>query len=125
MNVQKHIGFLIFLPIYGYLKFAVAPAMMAQPGYMMTTALLVIMTAVIPYFLSWFLVQKIEGYARYGAALVLPLVLGAAGLATYYFLIIVPMETPLTLAKVLPRSITPGVVLGLILLASTFLHREK
>ncbi len=124
MKYKHHVGFIIFLLIYSYMKYAVAFELMTQLNFVISTAIMIILTAVIPYGASYLIQKKLHGSARYGAALLLPLVLGALGLATYFFVFIAPSGSPVTLDKVLPRSITPGIIMGVILLGSTLMFKR-
>jgi hypothetical protein len=125
MKLWHHSGFLLFLIVYSYLKYAVAPAMLNQPGFLFSTAIMITLTAIIPYGAAFLIAQKIPSRARYGVAFIVPVLLAFAGLATYFFIFIAPSGAPVTLAQVLPRALKPGLIMGLLVLIPIWLQRKR
>lgn len=120
---SPHLGFWIFLIIYGAVKYLAVPEMMFQLPYILTTLLLIFLTAVIPYIIGFWAVRKTDGVGRYAAALATALGLGALGLAIYFYLFIAPNAPGMAVTAVLPRAIIPGLILAAVLVLPFILHR--
>jgi len=125
MKHKRHWGFWVFLIIYTYLKYAVAFEQLTSLNFVLSTAVMILLTAVLPYTLSYYFLKKRRGFRRYMLAFFGPLILGAIGLALYFYIFIAPSGAPVSIVQVLPRSVTPGLIMGTILLASTWLFRRK
>ena len=79
-------AFTIFLLVYSYIKYTAVPSQMGEPMYMATTALVVILTAVIPFFIARHLLAKASPPKSYVLAAFVPLALSAIGLAIYFYM---------------------------------------
>lgn len=124
MKNLHHIGFLIFLIVYSYHKYNAVPSLMGQTSYILTSCLLVILTAIIPFYLSISWSNKTKPPSRYVLAGITPLLLSTLGLTAYFYLFIAPNAPGISIIQVLPRAILPGLVMGMILVAS-ILVKEK
>jgi lipoprotein signal peptidase len=125
MKHISHILFLVFLVIYSVLKYQAVPELMGQATYMQTTAIMVILTAVLPYGIGFFLTRKTSGNTQILLAFVTPLILCIVGLATYFYIYIAPNAPGLAVTKVLPRAILPGLIMGAILAVPIYLKRKQ
>ena len=124
MKHFSHIGFLVFLLIYSIFKYRAVPDLMGQPAYIKSTAILVVLTAILPYFLSHFVSRKVTGNRQLMTAAILPLILCTAGLACFFYVFIAPNVPGMSVTQVLPRAIVPGLVMGAILALPSFMHRK-
>ena len=124
MKHVSYLGFAIFLVIYSVIKYRAVPELMGQPTYIKSTIILVILTAILPYFIALFVRGKMAGTSKLIASLVLPLILCLVGLATYFYVFIAPNAPGMSVTQVLPRAIIPGLVMGLILAQPLFMHRK-
>ena len=118
------IGFALFLLVYSYFKYTAVPSQMGDPMYIATTALVVILTAVIPFFMARYLANKASAPKNYILAAVVPLALSALGLAIYFYVFIAPNAPGMAVTQVLPRAIVPGLVMSALLLMPMFMHRK-
>ena len=117
--------FTLFLLVYSYFKYTAVPSQMGEPMYMATTALLVIVTAVIPFFVARYLADRATAPNSHVFAAVVPLTLSALGLAIYFYVFIAPNAPGMAVTQVLPRSIAPGLVMSAILLIPMIMHKKK
>jgi hypothetical protein len=124
MRNIPYVGFIIFLVIYGYLKYTAVPDLMGQPQYILTTGIVVVLTAIAPFFAAYFMARNVSSSARYLIAGLVPLLLSALGLAIYFYLFIAPNAPSMSVMQVLPRAIVPGLVMGGILLLPMLVHRD-
>lgn len=118
------IGFLVFLCIYSYFKYTAVPSLMGTTLYMISTAILVILTAIVPYFLTRVLTTKVAQPRKKWVLSFSPLVLSALGLALYFYLFIAPNAPGMSVLQILPRSILPGVVISLLLLGPSLINKR-
>ena len=116
MRTIHYVGFFIFVIVYGYFKYTAVPQLMGQSQYILTTGIVVVLTAIVPFFLSYFIGRNVTSNARYLVLGLLPLILCAAGLATYFYLFIAPNAPGMSVLQVLPRAVVPGLVMGALLL---------
>ena len=113
------VGFILFYSAQKYL--AAAPAGFV-PAYVTSVVILVALTALLPLAVSWACTRLFGSKPlRVTAALLLPLLLSAAGFTLYWAVYLNPaFGVPLDV--VLPRAIFPGVGLGILLAASVLLR---
>ena len=97
---------------------------MGQTTYILTTGLLVFITAIIPFYVAFFLANKATPPSRYLLASLMPLVLSSIGLAIYFYLFIAPNAPGMAVTQVLPRALLPGLVMGAILLFAMFIQKR-
>jgi hypothetical protein len=116
MRTIHYLGFIIFLIVYGYFKYTAVPQLMGQSQYILTTGIVIVLTAIVPFFLSYFIARKVSSNARYVVLGLLPLLLCALGLAFYFYIFIAPNAPGMSVMQVLPRTIVPGLVMGALLL---------
>lgn len=124
MQLRTHISFLIFILVYGYFKYTAMPSLMGSSEYILTTVLVILLTAIIPYFATYILTRKGGSLDQYLLAGLLPLPLCAGGLAAYFYLFIAPNAPGMSVMDVLPRSLVPGLVMGAILLVPMLMHKK-
>jgi hypothetical protein len=124
MKNLHHVGFAIFLIAYSYFKYAAVPSMMGQSTYILTTALVVLMTAIIPFYVTYFLAKAASSPSCYLIASLMPLVLSGIGLAIYFYIFIAPNAPGMGVAQVLPRALLPGLVMGAISLFSMSIQKR-
>ena len=117
-------AFTIFLLVYSYIKYTAVPSQMGEPMYMATTALVVILTAVIPFFIARHLLAKASPPKSYVLAAFVPLALSAIGLAIYFYMFIAPTAPGMAVTQVLPRAIAPGLVMSAILLIPILMSKK-
>lgn len=116
MRIIHSVGFIIFLVVYGYFKYTAVPQLMGQTQYILTTGVVIVLTAIVPFFSSYFIGRNLTSTARYLVLGLLPLMLCALGLATYFYLFIAPSTPSMSVMQVLPRAIAPGLAMGGLLL---------
>lgn len=124
MKNSHHVGFAIFLIFYSYFKYVAVPSMMGQTTYILTTSVLVLITAIIPFYAAYFLAKKASPPICYLLASLMPLVFSGIGLAIYFYLFIAPNAPDMGVTQVLPRALLPGLVMGAISLISLFIQKR-
>ena len=123
MRTIHYVGFMLFFIVYGYFKYTAVPQQMGQAAYIVTTGVVLLLTAIIPFFASHFAIRNMTSNMRYVIAGVLPLTLCGIGLATYFFVFIAPNAPGISVMQVLPRAIVPGLVMGVLLLLPLFMRK--
>lgn len=114
------VGFLIFYTAQKYL--AAAPEGFV-PAYVISVALLVGLTALLPLAMSALAIRVLPGRAlKFISAAALPLALSAGGFTLYWAAFLAP-NFGIGLEVVLPRAVFPGISLGVLLIAYVFAHR--
>jgi hypothetical protein len=124
-QIMRHLsslGFLVFLAGYSVFKYQAVPDLMGQPSYMISTAILVTLTAILPYGLSLLAVWRLSGPLEWALSAILPFVLSALGLATFFYLFIQPSFPGMSVMDVLPRALMPGILMGGILVSGRALR---
>lgn len=116
--------FVFFFAFYSWQKYAAAAPPSFQQAYAINVAILVTLTALLPYIIARILVARIKGSAQLVSALIAPLVLCAVGFTIFFFVFIQPNFAQATLGPVVQRSITPGLAIGGILVLSLLLKRR-
>jgi hypothetical protein len=117
--------YLIFLAVYSWQKYrAAAPASFNQ-GYAINVAILVTLTAIVPYVVARLAMSMTSGAGRLASAVLVPTFMAAGGFATFFFVFIAPNFPQVELMTVLPRSLTPGGVIAVILLIHMVLRRGE
>ena len=112
MKNLPYLAFTAFLAIYGYFKYQAVPSQMGQSTYIITTIILVTLTAVLPYIIGLWATAKFRAGHPYLRAAVVPFLLSALGLALYFYLFIQPAAPNMSVTKILPRSVIPGLCLS-------------
>ena len=124
MKYLPYLAFLVFLTIYAIMKYQAVPSQMGQSAYIMTTLILVTLTAVLPYVLGLFASAKIKQGQGFIAAAIIPFVLSAMGLSVYFFVFIQPVAPTMSVTQVLPRAIVPGLFLSALVVFWVFWRRK-
>ncbi|TNE36751.1 MAG: hypothetical protein EP347_10200 [Alphaproteobacteria bacterium] len=91
--------------------------------YAIQVAILVVMTAVAPFYLSKGLVARMDGVGGWLVTLVTPVVLCAIGYALFWYFRVKPSFPDVTLMTVLPRSLLPGLSITVLVLLPKVLRR--
>jgi hypothetical protein len=119
MNISpktQNLIWIAFLVIYFAQKYVADMKDDFQLGYLINVGILVMLTTVIPYYLTRLGMNIVSGNARAATALVLPITFSAIGLAVFFFIFIKPYVPGLSLMAILPRSLIPGIIMTVILL---------
>ncbi|GAB4528419.1 MAG: hypothetical protein Tsb0010_10950 [Parvularculaceae bacterium] len=119
------IGFWIFFAVYAYLKYVRGFNGTFSILYTQTVIILLVLTAIIPYFFAYWgaqLGKRIHPGLGVLAAFALALGLCVGGYATYYFAFIAPNNPQIALSTVAPRGVWPGLVMGALAASSLVLH---
>jgi hypothetical protein len=113
---------ILFLIIYSYRKyFAGFDAWNTQ--YAIQVAILVAMTAIIPFYLVKVAIGRMEGSSELLSTLILPTVLCAIGYGIFWYTRVKPSFPDVTLMTVLPRSFFPGIAISVLLLIPRFMRK--
>ena len=112
-NIQNAL-WAAFLLYYSYTKFFAAYQGYSH-AYAIQVALIVIATAILPFYLTRWLARAIPG-ARLPIMIVVPSLIALTGYAAFFFVFISPNFPQISAAQVIPRGFVPGVVISLILL---------
>jgi hypothetical protein len=91
--------------------------------YAIQVAILVIMTAIAPFYLVKFAVGRMEGSSKLLSTLILPSVLCAIGYGVFWYTRVRPSFPDVTLMQVLPRSLLPGIAISVLLLIPRFMRK--
>ncbi len=112
----QNLIWIAFLVIYFAQKYVADMKEDFQLGYLINVGILVMLTTVIPYYLTRLGMRIFSGNARAATALILPVTFSAIGLAVFFFIFIKPYVPGLSLMAILPRSLIPGIIMTIILL---------
>lgn len=117
MNVKRLqiILWIVFLTYYSYLKYFAALDTW-DTEYFIQVAILVILTAVAPFYLAQWLSKQFEGSTQIAVTVISPLILCAIGYASFYYTRVKPSFPDVTLTEVLPRSFLPGIAIAILLM---------
>ena len=116
-------AWLIFLVYYFAAKYFVGGFTGFSVNYLVSVIVLVLLTAVFPYYASRWLASKLSGAGNVAARLVLPLSLVAGGLSLFFVVFIAPNFPTIELAKILYRAIEPAVAISVLLFLPDLLAR--
>ena len=114
----------VFLIYYTAYKYLVA-LQVWNLEYAIQVGLLVIMTAIIPYYFTKFTLLRLSKPALFFAATLLPALLALIGYAVFYYTRVLPNFPDVTLNQVLPRSIFPGVCMALMFIIPIIVSRTQ
>lgn len=117
--------FVLFLAFYTFQKYTAVPQNGFNSGYAISVAIIVALTALMPYIITRIKMRFTSGALRVVTVLIAPVVVSAIGFALYFYGYIAPNFPGVSIAAVLPRSIFPGVVISGILLLSLAINRAK
>lgn len=112
----------VFLIYYTYLKYF-AGYNEWNTEYALQVAILVVMTAIAPFYLMKFLSGRTEGSTRWIATLILPIVLCGIGYGLFWYFRVRPNFPDVTLMTVLRRSLFPGISISALLLIPMVMKR--
>ena len=110
------LGFALFLIGYSLFKYQAVPSLMGQPTYILSTAIRVVLTAILPFALTHMAVRGERTAMRVGLAASVPFLLCGAGLATYFYIFIKPSVPDLSVFAILPRAIMPALFISALLI---------
>ncbi len=105
----------VFLVFYSAQKYLAAAPAGLNTGYILSVAIIVLLTAIIPLIAAGLISRALPaGAASIGAAAILPVIFAALGFTLYWIVYLQPsFGVPLEI--VLPRALFPGVTLGALL----------
>ncbi len=110
------IGWIVFLFYYFSAKYFVGGFTGFSINYLVSVIILVLLTAVAPYYLSFWLINKSKAYVKIIASLIAPLTLTSAGLSLYFVGFIAPNFENIALKNILHRAIEPGIAITVLML---------
>jgi hypothetical protein len=114
----------LFLVYYIYDKYMGAAPEAFNIAYAKTVAIIVLLTAILPFIISYFSIKAVKGAGSYILALLLPTICSALGYAVFFYQFIAPFTSEVELMQVVPRSLIPGLAISLILIATALLKRK-
>ena len=114
----------LFLIYYIYDKYMGAAPETFSLAYAKTVAIIVLLTAIIPFIISYFLLKIVKGSGGYILALLVPTICSALGYAAFFYKFIAPFTSEVALMQVVPRSLIPGLGISLILIVTALLKRK-
>ena len=119
--------FLIYLGYAGYQKYTAVPASSVDQPYIMGAALILAITAVAPFFVSYILTRATQVSGRTPAIMIgflsaVSLSVIGYGLLWKYYNGVVAL--PATFEETLKLGLVPGVAMGVILALDSFLRRR-
>lgn len=118
MNISprtQNLVWIVFLLLYFAQKYVADIKEDFQLGYLLNVGILVMLTTVLPYYLTRLGMYLVAGKTRAVLALTLPITFSALGLSVFFFVFIKPYVPDLPLLTVLPRSLIPGIIMTVIL----------
>lgn len=118
MNISprtQNLVWIVFLLLYFAQKYVADIKEDFQLGYLLNVGILVMLTTVLPYYLTRLGMYLVAGKTRAVLALTLPITFSALGLSVFFFVFIKPYVPDLSLLTVLPRSLIPGIIMTVIL----------
>jgi hypothetical protein len=115
----------LFLVYYIYDKYMGQPPPSFNIEYGLTVALIVLLTAVIPFFNTWIFLRHTQGRLRFLLAAIVPILVSAIGYALFFYVFIAPSAPGVTVMQVVPRSAIPGFAISLIFFASYFISTSR
>lgn len=110
------IGWIVFLFYYFSAKYFVGGFTGFSINYLVSVIILVLLTAVAPYYLSLWLINKSTAYVKIVVSLIAPLTLTSAGLSLYFVGFIAPNFENIALKSILHRAIEPGIAITVLML---------
>lgn len=110
------VGWIVFLFYYFAAKYFVGGFTGFSINYLVSVIILVLLTAIIPFYVSRWLLEKLSGNAKIIASLVAPISLTAGGLSLYFVAFIAPNFPNIVLPNILHRAIEPGVAITVLML---------
>lgn len=110
------VGWIVFIFYYFSAKYFVGGFTGFSVGYLVSVVILVMLTAVIPFYTAKWLTQRTPGMPAFATALILPIALTAVGLSLYFVVFIAPNYPSITLPGIIHRAIEPGIAISILLL---------
>lgn len=110
------VGWIVFIFYYFSAKYFVGGFTGFSVGYLVSVAILVMLTAVIPFYTAKWLTQRTPGMTAFATALILPIALTAVGLSLYFVVFIAPNYPSITLPGIIHRALEPGIAISILLL---------
>ena len=124
-SIIANVMWWLFFIYYAAFKYLVA-LQSWDAGYAVQVAILVLITAFVPYYLTRLVAFRFEGALKIAAIIILPLSLCAAGYAIFYYTRIQPFFEGVSLQNdVMPRSFFPGLMITGLLLFEIYLVKRK
>lgn len=110
------IGWIVFLFYYFSAKYFVGGFTGFSVNYLLSVIILVALTAIVPFYLSSWIINRSDGYVKIIASLVAPILLTGLGLSLYFVSFIAPNFANITLPSILHRAIEPGLAITFLML---------
>ncbi|WP_299192113.1 hypothetical protein [uncultured Erythrobacter sp.] len=105
----------VFLLAFGAYKYLIAAPPEFSIGYMVSVAILVVLTGVIPFVVAAWLAGKMPSPAgQWVVAIAVALIVCCAGYASYWALFIAPTGADVPMQAVALRGIYPGAIEGIL-----------
>lgn len=115
MQIAKRLqltGWIIFLFYYFAAKYFVGGFTGFSINYLVSVIVLVLLTAVVPFYVSQWLTRGSQANLKIIAALVAPVALTMLGLSLYFVAFIAPNFPNITLTSILHRAIEPAIAIS-------------
>lgn len=115
MRIAKRLqltGWIIFLFYYFAAKYFVGGFTGFSVNYLVSVIILVLLTAVVPFYISQWLTRSSQANLKIIAALVAPVALTMLGLSLYFIAFIAPNFPNITLPSILHRAIEPAIAIS-------------
>jgi ABC-type sugar transport system permease subunit len=93
--------------------------------YGLIIALIVLLTAIIPFIIASICVRRAKGSAQFLSALFVPVLVSAVGYALFFYIFVAPNAPGVTALQVVPRSAIPGFAISAIFFISYFITRSR
>ena len=110
-----YLALAIFLIAYSAQKYLAVPQESFSLQYTYMTGLVILFTAILPLVLTGLISSRLKGLMAIAVAFFLPGILSAAGYASYWYLFITQIAPDVPIDAVVPRALTPGIAMGVIL----------
>ena len=108
-------GWAIFLFYYFAAKYFVGGFTGFSITYLVSVIILVLLTAVVPFYISQWLTRSSKANLKIIAALVAPIGLTMLGLSLYFVAFIAPNFPNITLPSILHRAIEPAIAISVLM----------
>jgi hypothetical protein len=126
MNSQTAQNLSWFIFLIGYTAYKYLAGLQSwNTGYAIQVAIIALLTAVIPYYATRFAISRQSFAVATSSLIFMPTVLAVIGYGIFYVVFVRPNFPEVTAAQVMPRGLTPGVCVSVILAAAFFWSRSQ
>ena len=123
-QTAQNLSWFIFLIGYTAYKY-LAGLQSWNTGYAIQVAIIALLTAVIPYYATRFVVVRQSPGVATSSLIFMPTVLAVIGYGIFYVVFVRPNFPDVTAAQVMPRGVLPGVCISAIQGAVFFWSRSR